>query len=93
MCSPESEMKLSLSLPPAFSEEEGLANIHLILENCLVSGVQQAPSNLINFKHSYKLTELQELYVPFVYLPTHTTLLIISLKGFTVLGNSCGLGI
>lgn len=38
MCSSECEMKkLSLSLPLAFSEEEGLANIHFILENCLVS--------------------------------------------------------
>lgn len=37
MWSPDCEMKkLSLSLPPAFSKEEGLANLHFIMENCLV---------------------------------------------------------
>lgn len=50
-------------------------------------GVQKASSNLINFKHSYNLTEWQELYVPFVYLPIHTTLPIISLKGFYICGK------
>lgn len=35
--------------------------------------VQKAPSNLINLKHSFKLADIWELSLPFVYLDTHHT--------------------